>query len=489
MSDQVGSDSYRVTSETLVEPSPPQGAPPKRSFVAALGNRRTVTWLGLCGVVLLIIVAVVALSGKAKPTAQLPLAPSAPSADTLVPQTRHYRHQINAYENTQYKQAEQTGQSVFPLPDYDPTTGTPTQAAPTLSATVVPAPKLDVAKPTQHAATSAPASQGQEASTDPTPAQATQSAYQPEAGGQQNNPYAQPLTALLGTEIPHQNGQESKDLVTTVASDLTSGEGSAAGVEAARKSSAQAAADARAAASKRASDLVPAPGTMLPAEIMNGLDSDTPGVVFADILSGPLAGSRVMGAFSASDYGMTIQFTEMTVPVDGGVKTKTVPITAVAISRTKASIPVKINDHFLMNAAADFVAGAGTAISSVLPESGSTTATTGSGLAISSLPSFSTSQLLGTAGAAGLSSIGNQYLQDFGNRSPTITVAAGTPFTLAFVGSGSKKSSGPPNLGTSGQPTVPEQIQQNNTLRSQFGQGQFPQLGGVGEFQSQMSQP
>ncbi|NBK99923.1 MAG: hypothetical protein EOM50_18310 [Erysipelotrichia bacterium] len=52
-------------------------------------------------------------------------------------------------------------------------------------------------------------------------------------------------------------------------------------------------------------------GTIIPGVLISGLNSDTPGPVLAQIVSGKLKGARLMGEMKASDSGIVIQFTKL----------------------------------------------------------------------------------------------------------------------------------------------------------------------------------
>ena len=179
--------------------------------------------------------------------------------------------------------------------------------------------------------------------------------------------------------------------------------------------------------------------------MVNGLNSDAPGPAIAVITGGRLAGARVIGSFSTAREGLTLKFTSMTVPNDNG-STFQVTIQADAISEQGDEVPANVNNHFWENAAVTFIAGFGQGMGTLLQSSGSTTTTTGSGLAITTNPALSLGTELGAAAGGALGSVGGQFQQTYGNRPPTIKIAPGTQFTLVFVGTNTSASTTAPNL-------------------------------------------
>lgn len=182
----------------------------------------------------------------------------------------------------------------------------------------------------------------------------------------------------------------------------------------------------------------PTAGTILYSRLVGRVNSDVPGPVVAEVLQGPFAGSRLLGAFQFSEEGVVINFTSMTVPYaeDGESRSEVVPIKAVAVDTAHlgSALATDIDRHLLSKVgfafATAFLQGLGQAVS----QSGSTTVTYSSGTTTSSNPLLSSRDKLLVAGGTAAASAGQQLQQVFGNRKTTITVEADTPFGLLFLG-------------------------------------------------------
>lgn len=118
-------------------------------------------------------------------------------------------------------------------------------------------------------------------------------------------------------------------------------------------------------------DIIQPAGTIEYAQLITEANSDAPGPVLAEIMSGPLKGSRILGTFEVQERYLTLSFS--TVVVDG------VSYAADAIALDPASanpgIVTEIDQRYfsriILPAAAAFVEGMGTAIA----ESGTTSVT------------------------------------------------------------------------------------------------------------------
>lgn len=85
-------------------------------------------------------------------------------------------------------------------------------------------------------------------------------------------------------------------------------------------------------------------GTMIPAKLITPLNSDAPGPVLAEITSGPLAGARLIGAFSTGTDSLTIRFNSITKP--GWPSSYNV--SAVAMNGSKSTaLATDVNKHYL----------------------------------------------------------------------------------------------------------------------------------------------
>lgn len=232
------------------------------------------------------------------------------------------------------------------------------------------------------------------------------------------------------------------------------------------------------------SKLVPAAGTILYARMIGELNSDAPGPALATIVQGPLAGARIIGQFQTARAGLVIKFSTMTVPALDGSGTITTPINAIAVSASSltSGMATSINDHMLSNLAVTFVAGFAQGFGQVLSQSGSTTTTTGTGLAIISNPALTLPKELAAAGGTAAGAAGGLFQQLYGNRPPTIKLAAGTPFALVFMGNSSGVTDAQSPVQSVDQPGSSNSNTQKFTptlpARSDFGTSPYGAVGG-----------
>ncbi|WP_435640650.1 DotG/IcmE/VirB10 family protein [Micavibrio aeruginosavorus] len=176
--------------------------------------------------------------------------------------------------------------------------------------------------------------------------------------------------------------------------------------------------------------LLPA-GTIEYAQLMTEANTDAPGPVLAQIVSGPLAGSRAIGSFKASDEYITLQFN--TVVVDGIAY----GTDAIALDPKTANpgmiteIDKKYFTRVILPAAAAFIEGLGGAIA----ETGSTTLTVATGGSSSSSTSedLDTEQEFFKAVEEAAEKVGEMLDEEADNAEPMLRVAAGTPMALLFV--------------------------------------------------------
>ena len=103
-------------------------------------------------------------------------------------------------------------------------------------------------------------------------------------------------------------------------------------------------------------------GTVIPAMLLSVIDSDNPGPILAQITSGPLAGTRLMGQFQSTGKALLLNFTTLSRP---GMATYSVNV--VAVDENYASgMKTDVNNHYLRRygllIAASFLQGYGEAI-------------------------------------------------------------------------------------------------------------------------------
>jgi intracellular multiplication protein IcmE len=165
------------------------------------------------------------------------------------------------------------------------------------------------------------------------------------------------------------------------------------------------------------------------AQMITEANSDVPGPILAQLASGPLAGSRMIGSFQKQDDYLTLNFTS--VVVDGVA----ISTSAVALD-PETSRPGVVTDvdrkyfqRIILPAAAAFVEGMGKAIA----DSGTTTVTVDGGAAVSDSKELDTEQQL-FKGLEEASSKAGKVLDAEGNKAQVmVKVAAGTHIGVFFT--------------------------------------------------------
>ena len=175
--------------------------------------------------------------------------------------------------------------------------------------------------------------------------------------------------------------------------------------------------------------LVPA-GQIAYAQLLTEANTDSPGPVLAQIMSGPLAGSRILGEFEEENELITINFD--TVVLDG----ESVSIDAVALDpdTTLPGMATDVDHHYfkriVLPAAAAFIEG----LSSAVAENGSTTITINntSTTATDDADADSDEEIATGVQEAGqeLREIIDEMTEDL---EPTVVIKAGTPIGILFV--------------------------------------------------------
>jgi len=181
----------------------------------------------------------------------------------------------------------------------------------------------------------------------------------------------------------------------------------------------------------------PNPGTILYARLVGRVNSDVPGPVIGEILQGPFTGARLLGNFRFTERGVILQFSSMAVPYreEGEDKSETVPIGAVAVDTQHlgTAMATDIDRHIVERVAlafgTAFISGVGRAIGQ-----GGATVTQGFGVRETTYPQLDATQQLWVGAGEAANAVGRVAESIWGNRRTTITVDAGTPFGLLFLG-------------------------------------------------------
>lgn len=174
--------------------------------------------------------------------------------------------------------------------------------------------------------------------------------------------------------------------------------------------------------------VIPA-GEIVYAQLITEANSDIPGPVLAQIMSGPLTGSRIIGTFSRQEKLLTIQFN--TVIVDGVSQ----PINAIALdpATTLPAMATDVDNRYfqriVLPTAAAFVEGA----AGIIAESGRTNVTVSGDVVVEETTEADVREEI----AAGIEEAGSQLSEIIDEMNedlePLVIVASGTPMGLLFL--------------------------------------------------------
>jgi type IV secretory pathway VirB10-like protein len=171
-------------------------------------------------------------------------------------------------------------------------------------------------------------------------------------------------------------------------------------------------------------------GTIIPGVLISGLNSDTPGPVLAQIVSGKLKGARLMGEMKASDSGIVIQFTKLS--MIGQPKTFEINAYAIDPNTTSTSLASDVNNHYFLRyglgLAAAFVSGYGEAVSN----QGTTTTVGAMGNVTQTQGNLDNAQITKSAFGKVGQKLGSEIDKD-SNKAPTVTVNAGSPLGILVM--------------------------------------------------------
>lgn len=171
-------------------------------------------------------------------------------------------------------------------------------------------------------------------------------------------------------------------------------------------------------------------GTIIPGVLISALNSDTPGPVLAQIVSGKLKGARLMGEMKASDSGIVIQFTKLSML--GQSKTFEINAYAIDANTTSTSLASDVNNHYFLRyglgLAAAFVSGYGEAVSN----QGTTTTVGAMGNVVQTQGQLDNAQITKSAFGKVGQKLGSEIEKD-SNKAPTVTVNAGSPLGILVM--------------------------------------------------------
>jgi len=191
------------------------------------------------------------------------------------------------------------------------------------------------------------------------------------------------------------------------------------------------AADASASASTEPAKIVVNAGTVSYAQLLTEANSDVPGPILAQIVSGPLAGARAVGAFQVADGYEKYLVLKFTLADRKGTDYR---ISAIALDpdTTLGGMATEVDERYfarvVLPAAAGFLQGLGQAMgqgNSSTQTNGITTLSTTAG------NGFKQGMYNGLGDAA---QTAGQFFQNQANQTkPLVRVAAGTPMGLFFI--------------------------------------------------------
>lgn len=105
-------------------------------------------------------------------------------------------------------------------------------------------------------------------------------------------------------------------------------------------------------------------GTIVPAVLETAIDSDSPGPVLARIVTGPLAGARLIGSMKTAGDSIVVQFTTLSIP--GAAGSFRINTYAVDPETSNTGLASDVNHHYLarygLGLAAAFISGYGEAV-------------------------------------------------------------------------------------------------------------------------------
>ncbi len=160
-------------------------------------------------------------------------------------------------------------------------------------------------------------------------------------------------------------------------------------------------------------------------------NSDVPGPVLAQIMTGPLKGGRLLGNFTPQDDVLTLNFTTLVFNDD------TLSVNAIALdpSTTLPGVASHVDKRYLQRivfpAAAAFLTG----IAEAIAESGTTTVTVEGETVTQESEDIDTDQELAAGLTAASESLEEIIDEEVGDIQPLIRIETGTPMGILFLNS------------------------------------------------------
>ncbi len=176
-------------------------------------------------------------------------------------------------------------------------------------------------------------------------------------------------------------------------------------------------------------DILQPAGTIEYALLITEANSDVPGPVLAQIMSGPLKGSRILGSFKTQEDYLVLTFN--TVVIDG--VSYGVDMIALDPSTTNPGLATEIDQRYfkriILPAAAAFIEGMGQAIA----ESGSTSVSVSGDTVVQSEEELNTRQEIFKGVEESASKVSEIIDKDASKVKPLVKVHAGTAVGVLFL--------------------------------------------------------
>ncbi len=327
----------------------------KKNLKGLMSNSRTRTIVIIMGALVLCMIVVGYFSRANQAPADASTgtrsvsAPNVKASPGLVTD-RGYQQEVAAQNQQRLEEAQKSGATVLPTlqganqaPSLDPLSNATQANAPTPQV-VVPGPVVAPINQAPVVAQTAPSPSPAAAAVDVTRSPRYKSVYDQLTG------YAKTWVGTAGSQEFSYNGELPKPVEAEAAASQGSG------TQAADGSASQSSRESKGAAFVRA-------GTIVPAVLLTSINSDTPGPVLAQITSGPLAGSRVIGQFQASEKEVVVQFRTISMPG----QTRSFSVSAYAVNEGLGTgLATDVNNHYWRRygllLAAGFVKGYGQAV-------------------------------------------------------------------------------------------------------------------------------
>ena len=171
-------------------------------------------------------------------------------------------------------------------------------------------------------------------------------------------------------------------------------------------------------------------GTVMFAVLKTGINTDENSPILATIVSGPLKGAKLVGAFSRLNKKVMLSFKTFSLPSYD----RSIPITAVAIDSNTAHTAVSgsVNNHYLLRYGSLFASSFLSGYADALTAGGTSISWFGSTL-VKQTTSLTPAQQL----AVGAGNVGKQYSNKMApnfNRPPTVKIPAGTGIGILLTG-------------------------------------------------------